>query len=235
MATLPARPNHWVRRVIVGWALFLGAFGAWGWSATSAPSAFVSLFACGMMLNASHQLRMARGRRFSTFVWGGALLLFGAWSGYSAHHAVSVSRTDLAGLESYFLLAFFTMSTLIDPFLMWAVVDTEEHVAAKPPVPATLPEGVVDFQGYGGRGSATLAAAMAGVAGLSAGADPGARELQPPTAIFEQPARTGDGPEALAGRMLRSGVSIRMTAARTGLTRYAVTQIKEALKAQEVA
>lgn len=119
--------NHWVRRVIVGWALFLGAFGAWGWSGVSIPSAFVSLFACAMMLNASYQLRMAKGRRFSTCVWGAALLLFGAWSGFSAHHAATLGQTDVNVAVSVFLVAFFTASTVIDPFLMWAVADTEKH------------------------------------------------------------------------------------------------------------
>lgn len=236
MASLPSRPNHWVRRAIVGWALFLGAFGAYGWSQSGAvESACVSIFACVLMLNASHQLRMARGRSFSTFVWGSALLLFGAWSGYSAHHAVTVARDGVTGLESFFLFAFFTLSTLIDPFLMYAVADTEEHLADKKPLPGHYADGVVDFPGFTARGSATLAAAVAGVAGFSASAEHALADIQPPPAIFEQPARTGDGPEALAGRMLRSGVSVRLTAERTGLTRYAVTQIKLAMKQEEVA
>lgn len=244
MSATPAPRNHWVRRVIVGWALFLGGLGAAGWYETSATSAFVSLFACVMMLNASHQLRMAEGRRWSKRIWTAALVLFGVWSGYSAHHAVADAR-GVAGLEGAFLLTFFTLSALIDPFLMWAVVDTERGPATvRPsaadyqPFPADLvghSATVVDFPAGIGRSSATLAAAVAGVAGLSAGGSTMAAELQPP-AIHEPPGRVIDAsPTAHAERLLHSGVSQRMAAERTKLSRYQISQIAKAMKNEAVA
>jgi len=129
------RPTTWVKRVVVGWALFLGGFGAWGWATGSAgPSAIVSVFAAAMMLNASHQLREAQehARRTSMGIWTAALILFAGWSGYSAHHAASLARADLGTMESFWLLAFFTLSSLIDPALMWAVNDTERGSATAP-------------------------------------------------------------------------------------------------------
>lgn len=139
----------WVKYAILGWALFLGGLGAWGWAlggeAANWPAAIVSIFACVLMLNASHQLRLAQGRRFPMAIWGSALLLFGSWSGYSAHHAAELAMGDVGGAESFFLLVFFTLSTVIDPFLGWAVADNlrAEIDGQRAPVDAPPPRLVV--------------------------------------------------------------------------------------------
>lgn len=138
----PPPPNDWVRPVVVGWAVFMGVFGAWGWlaadgySAEAFISACVSLFSCVMLLNASVQMRRAgaKAAHRAGLVWLMALGLFGSWSGYSAHHAFEVSQggaveiTSLWTIEaaqSAFLLIFFLGSAWIDPWLMWAVEETE--------------------------------------------------------------------------------------------------------------
>ena len=142
----PPPPNKYVRPVVVGWALFMGGFGAWGWiadngySAEGFISAAVSLFACVMLLNASVQMRRAGAKEAhrAGLVWLMALGLFGSWSGYSAHHAFEMSQGgpvhigsiwSLEMAQSAFLLIFFVGSAWIDPWLMWAVEETER---AKP-------------------------------------------------------------------------------------------------------
>lgn len=138
----PPPSNEVVRPVVVGWALFMGAFGAWGWiaangySAEGFISACVSLFSCVMLLNASVQMRRAGAKeaRRAGLVWLMALGLFGSWSGYSAHHAFEMSQGgpvhietifSLEAAQSAFLLAFFVGSAWLDPWLMWAVEETE--------------------------------------------------------------------------------------------------------------
>lgn len=138
----PPPPNDWVRPVVVGWALFMGGFGAWGWIAANGYtaegfiSAAVSLAACALLLNASVQMRRAGAKKAhrATTVWFMALILFGSWSGYSAHHAFEMSQggpvqieslLSLEAAQSAFLLAFFVGSAWIDPWLMWAVEETE--------------------------------------------------------------------------------------------------------------
>jgi len=244
--SLPAPPvrTYWVKRVVLGWALFLGALGCWGWSQGETPaydSAIVSLFACVMMLNASYQLRMAN-RSFTRWIWTAALVLFGSWSGYSAHHAATLSRTNASDLESLFLLGFFTISALLDPFLGWGVADND-HLAAErqPRVADTQPPvaessagsgTVVEFPASGGRTSAALAGALAGVAGLSAASGhPPAEAATLPAGIFEPPGRSlGTNPEQHAERLLLAKVSQRMVAERTGLSRYRVSQIAASMR-----
>lgn len=138
----PPPPNDWVRPVVVGWALFMGGFGAWGWIAANgySPEGFisaaVSLAACALLLNSSVQMRRAGAKKAhrATIVWLMALLLFGSWSGYSAHHAFEMSQGgpvhiesifSLEAAQSAFLLIFFVGSAWIDPWLMWAVEETE--------------------------------------------------------------------------------------------------------------
>lgn len=138
----PPPPNDWVRPVVVGWALFMGAFGAWGWIAERGfkddgfISAAVSIAACLLLLNASVQMRRAGAKkaRRATTIWAMALILFGSWSGYSAHHAFEMAQGEpvqltslmsLEALQSGFLLIFFLGSAWIDPLLMWAVEETE--------------------------------------------------------------------------------------------------------------
>lgn len=138
----PPPPNEYVRPVVVGWALFMGGFGAWGWIADNgySPEGFisaaVSLFACVMLLNASVQMRRAGAKEAhrAGLVWLMALGLFGSWSGYSAHHAFEMSQGgpvqigsiwSLEMAQSAFLLIFFVGSAWIDPWLMWAVEETE--------------------------------------------------------------------------------------------------------------
>ena len=138
----PPPPNDWVRPVVVGWAVFMGGFGAWGWlaanghSAEGFISACVSLFSCVMLLNASVQMRRAGAKEAhrAGLIWLMALGLFGAWSGYSAHHAFEMSQGgpvhietmwSLEAAQSAFLLVFFLGSAWIDPWLMWAVEETE--------------------------------------------------------------------------------------------------------------
>lgn len=138
----PPPPNDWVRPVVVGWALFMGGFGSWGWIAANGYtaegfiSAAVSLAACALLLNASVQMRRAGAKkaRRATSVWLAALILFGSWSGYSAHHAFEMSQggpvpvdnlLSLEAAQSAFLLVFFVGSAWIDPWLMWAVEETE--------------------------------------------------------------------------------------------------------------
>lgn len=134
----PPPPNDWVRPVVVGWAVFMGVFGAWGWlaangySAEGFISACVSLFSCVMLLNASVQMRRAGAKEAhpAALVWLMALGLFGSWSGYSAHHAFEMSQGgpvhietifSLEAAQSAFLMAFFVGSAWLDPWLMWAV------------------------------------------------------------------------------------------------------------------
>ena len=138
----PPPPNDHIRPVVVGWALFMGGFGSWGWiadngySAEGFVSAAVSLFACVMLLNASVQMRRAGTKKAhrAVLVWLLALGLFGSWSGYSAHHAFEMSQGgpveissiwSLEMAQSAFLLIFFVGSAWIDPWLMWAVEETE--------------------------------------------------------------------------------------------------------------
>ncbi len=138
----PPPPNDWVRPVVVGWALFMGGFGAWGWIAGNGygPEGFiaatVSVFSCVVLLNASVQMRRAGAKKAhrATLVWLMALGLFGSWSGYSAHHAFEMSQGGAVQIESLlsieaaqsaFLLIFFVGSAWIDPWLMWAVEETE--------------------------------------------------------------------------------------------------------------
>lgn len=138
----PPPPNDWVRPVVIGWAMFMGGFGAWGWIAQNGYtgegfiSAAVSLIACVMLLNASVQMRRAGAKkaRRATTVWLMALILFGSWSGYSAHHAFEMTQggpvqietiLSLEAAQSAFLLIFFVGSAWIDPWLMWAVEETE--------------------------------------------------------------------------------------------------------------
>lgn len=138
----PPPPNDWVRPVVVGWAVFMGVFGAWGWlaangySAEGFISACVSLFSCVMLLNASVQMRRAGAKEVhpAALVWLMALGLFGSWSGYSAHHAFEMSQGgpvhietifSLEAAQSAFLMAFFVGSAWLDPWLMWAVEETE--------------------------------------------------------------------------------------------------------------
>lgn len=145
----PPPSNDWVRPVVVGWALFMGGLGAWGWIAANGYtaegfiSAAVSLIACVVLLNASVQMRRAGAKlaRRATLVWFLALILFGAWSGYSAHHAFEMAQggpaqintlLSLEAAQSAFLLIFFLCSAWIDPWLMWAVEETEKAVEKKP-------------------------------------------------------------------------------------------------------
>ena len=138
----PPPKNEWVRPIIVGWAVFMGGFGAWGWlaasgySVTGVVSAVVSVAACAVLLNASVQMRRAGAKKANRamFVWLMALILFGSWSGYSAHHAFEMTQggpvqidslLSLEAAQSAFLLAFFVGSAWLDPWLMWAVEETE--------------------------------------------------------------------------------------------------------------
>jgi len=146
----PPPPNDWVRPVVIGWALFMGGFGAWGWIAQNGYtgegfiSAAVSLIACVMLLNASVQMRRAGSKKAhrATLVWLMALGLFGSWSGYSAHHAFEMTQGGPVQIESVlsvewaqsaFLLIFFLGSAWIDPWLMWAVEETELAPEIKQP------------------------------------------------------------------------------------------------------
>ncbi len=174
----PPPENGWVRPVIVGWAGFMGLFGAWGWMAAAGytesgfASAGVSLFACVILLNASVQLRRAgakKARRAST-IWTLALILFGSWSGYSAHHAFEmtqggpVSLTNLLSLDvlgSGFLLLFFLGAAWIDPLLMWAVEDTERAKEPEAEPEPVKPKGKANLRlmagGLGGAAALALA------------------------------------------------------------------------------
>lgn len=174
----PPPKNEWVRPVVVGWAGFMGAFGAWGWIAANGYtnagfiSAGVSLFACMILLNASVQLRRAgakRARRAAT-IWTLALVLFGSWSGYSAHHAFEMttggpaditSLLSVNAISSGFLLLFFLGAAWIDPLLMWAVEDTERAKEPEAEPEPIKPKGRANLRlmagGLGGAAALALA------------------------------------------------------------------------------
>lgn len=189
-------PNAWVRPVVVGWQVFMGVFGAWGWLAGAgyAPpgvvSAVVSIASAAILMNASVQLRRAEAkkRRRSIAVWGAALVLFGLWSGYSAHHAFEVSQggaiaidslLSLEAVNALFLFVFFAASAWIDPLLMWAVEDTERAATPAPAEPVATP--APPRREATGRRRLNLveAAAFAGVSALAPTAATAALPSQP--------------------------------------------------------
>lgn len=254
-------PNDWVRPVVVGWALFMGGFGAWGWMAENGysseglVSAAVSLFACVVLLNASVQMRRAGAKkaRRATLIWGAALLLFGAWSGYSAHHAFEMTRggpveiTTLLSLEaaqSAFLLVFFLGSAWIDPLLMWAVEETERASlktapaetgqppanaeTQRPPRQPFRPEVVEGGHKPASDGRQPVEASASSAKDQPLVAEPPASPASfapPDLPIVSHSEKTWPNPEAHAADLLKQRVGQREVARVTGLTRYKVGQI----------
>jgi hypothetical protein len=178
-----SEPNHWVRRAVVGWSIFLGVFGAWGWLASIGWSmaalmhAGVSLSSCVLLLNASAQMRRAWAKRRipAMALWGVATVAFGAWSGVSAHHAFEVSQQTAPGetgsAYGLFAMIFFLVTSWLDPLLMWGVEDVEKSEAPKAARHGEgLPEDWLHPVGAAGSGerSAGRFAVVAG--GLAAGA-----------------------------------------------------------------
>ena len=227
----PPPENGWVRPVVVGWAGFMGLFGAWGWIAANGytnagfASAGVSIFACVILLNASVQLRRAgakRARRAST-IWTLALILFGSWSGYSAHHAFEMTQggpvaltslLSINALGSGFLLLFFLGAAWIDPLLMWAVEDTER---------AKEPEAEPEPARPKGRASLRLMAGGLGGAAALALAPNAARAVEP---VYQGPvsepvnrtsARNREPDRAQAKLMLAQGLTAYSVAKATGV------------------
>lgn len=225
--------NHWVRRAIVGWSVFVGGFGAWGWTEIIGGTvglicAMVSVAACVVLLNVSAQLLRAEraGRGRSVTLFGTALLLFGVWSGLSAHLAFehAIQGADMAALPPYaapLMILFFFGSSVIDPLLMWGVEDVERGDSG---APGASGDAVVDLPEPAPHPALRLVAGATAAAALAV-APTAAVAMEQPSARHAAPEAGSDARVAQALRLRSQGMTRAEVAIEMGVSESTITRL----------